>query len=126
MALLTQAEARALLKPKRNKYGVAPKEQRTYAGRCYMSKLECRYAQQLDVWRLAGAVKDWCPQVRFDLHALGGKVVGGYVADFQVNWADGRVEIIDCKGVMTEMARWKLKHLELERGIKVNIVRTVK
>lgn len=35
-----------------------------------------------------------------------------YVADFKVTYADGRVEIIDCKGMKTEAYKIKKKLFE--------------
>ena len=120
---LSQAEARELLQPKRNKYNVAPKEQRTYGGRTYDSKAEMVYAQQLDVWKQAGAVKEWFPQVPFILHAPSGEKIGSYVADFRVNWADGSVTWVDVKGLMTPLSRWKIRHCESEYSVKIQIVK---
>jgi hypothetical protein len=122
---LTPEEFRALAKPKRSKYGVGPKEGRTYGGRVYDSVLECRYAQQLDVWKAAGAVSTWTPQIVFVLHAKGGEPIGKYWCDFRVWFADGHSEFVECKGVDLPLGKWKRKHCEAEYGVKVTLVKKV-
>lgn len=123
MATLTPAEFRAMTARKTNKYNVAAKEQRTYGGRVYASAAEMRYAQQLDVWKMAGAVKDWFPQVPFVLHAPGGKALGKYLADFKVLWADGSITFVDTKGFETPLFKWKRKHVEAEFSVCIQVVK---
>jgi hypothetical protein len=123
MSLLSVAEFRDLSKPKRSKYGVGPKESRTYGGRVYDSALEMRYAQLLDTWKLAGAVKAWWPQVWFLLHAPGGVKVGSYILDFKVLYVDGHLEYVECKGLDAPLGKWKRKHCEAEYGIKITVVK---
>lgn len=48
--------------------------------------------------------------------------VGWYIADFDYNErGTGRV-VEDFKGYTTPLARWKLRHFELQYGIKVRII----
>lgn len=123
MSLLTQAEARNLLAPTRNKYHVAPKEQRTYAGRVYASKAEMQFAQHLDVLKLGGAVKDWWPQVPLVLHTPKGLALGRYLADFKVLQADDSVAWYEVKGMDLALGKWKRKHAESEYGLDILVVR---
>lgn len=110
------------LSVKANKYGVSDASQRTYGGRLYASKAEMAKAQELDMLVNAGIVDRWFPQPRFALHVKG-SLIGHYVADFKVVYADGRVEHLDVKGFMPELCRWKLKMLKAEYGIDVVITR---
>jgi hypothetical protein len=91
--------ARGQLLP-RNKYGVAPKELRTYNRQVYASKAEANRAFILDRLLRAigpGAVERWERQPRFQL----GTPLNVYVADFLVHEADGSVHAEDVKGFRT-------------------------
>ncbi len=88
----------------RNKYNVAPPEERTYKGWLYDSKAEKRYAEQLD---MAPDVVWWMRQPRFDL----GEDIR-YAADFLVVERDrsGTVDlefihVVDVKGKETAKFR---------------------
>lgn len=97
-------------------------------GRRFDSKLELRYAQKLDLEWQAGAVAWYTRQVPF---LLEGGVT--YRADFLVvrptdpfgSRAPSAVliEIIDCKGVMTQESRNKMKQVQARYGIIVMISR---
>jgi hypothetical protein len=130
MSLLSVSEFKALAQPRRSKYGVAPASERAYGGKTYMSKLECGYAQLLDTWKLAGAVKEWTGQVAFVLHAPGllfsrkkPPVLGRYICDFKIVWETGRVEYVETKGFMTPLGKWKLAHCQAEYNLKITLVR---
>lgn len=118
---LTVAEFRALVKPRVNKYKTAPKADRVYGGRVWASALECRYAQTLDVWKMAGAVESWRSQIPFILHA-GGKKIGKHVVDFHVIYADGHDEWVETKGADLELGKFKRQLTEAEYGIKIHVV----
>lgn len=52
---------------KRNKYGVAPKDERTHNGVVYDSKAEMEYAQGLDLLLKGGLITGWIRQVTIPL-----------------------------------------------------------
>jgi len=96
--------------------------QTEYGGRQFMSKKEAEYAMQLDYMRKATSPRDkvveWVPQVPFQV-VLNGKKICKYIADFKVTYADGRVEIVDVKGVRTDVYRLKKKLVEAQYGIQI-------
>jgi hypothetical protein len=68
------------------------------------SKAEARTYTKLQLLRRAGEV------TKFDIHPVFVLPAGiKYEADFRVYWADGRVEIVDVKGVKTAVYRLKKK-----------------
>lgn len=96
-------------------------------GRRFDSKLELRYAQRLDLEWQAGTVAWYTRQVPFLLE-------GGitYRADFLVVRPDPfssrvppvfLIEVIDCKGVMTQGSRNKMRQVHARYGITVQIAR---
>ena len=91
-------------------------------GITFDSKLEADYYVKLKGRRECGVVKWFIRQVPFGLP-------GGITwrADFLVVWSqyvgDQDVEVIDCKGVMTDVARIKIAQVEALYGITVKIVR---
>lgn len=80
---------------KRHKYGVAPKEQRTYDGIVYHSKAEAIRAQQLDVLLHSHAIKDWKRQVTIPLGEDFKTVVDFVVTEWHEKYAE------EVKGVET-------------------------
>lgn len=111
------------------KYLVVPKTlskyrnvQTEYAGIKFMSKKEANYAAQLDWQKKARDPKEkvvrWVPQVPFQV-ILNGVKICKYIADFEVTYADGRVEIVDVKGVRTDVYRLKKKLVEAQYGIRI-------
>lgn len=84
-----------------NKYGVSPKELRTYNGVVYHSKAEMRDATWLDVLRAAGMVRWWLRQVRVPLGD------DALVIDFLVCDNNGTVYAYERKGYETSV--WKRK-----------------
>lgn len=82
------------------------------------SKAEgAHYLHLKNLWSL-GQLKWFVRQVPFRLQ-------GGfkYVADFLVYWTDGRIEVDEVKGCMTDLARLKIRQTEAIYGIKVNIIK---
>lgn len=75
-----------------------------YDGRKYHSKKEAGYARELDMLSKARVdaqrVVSWLPQVKYRLEVNGVKIAD-YILDFKVEYADGRVEYVDVKGVRT-------------------------
>ena len=85
---------------RRNKFGAKPT---IVDGKRFMSKLEAkRYGQLKLLWE-AGEITSFTCQKRYPL-------IAGitYIADFEIEWADGRVTVEDVKGVETEV--FKIKH----------------
>ena len=77
-----------------------------YNGQRYDSKLEAKYAQDLD-WRIdAGEVKEWDRQVKLEL-TMHGKKLCNYYIDFRVVLQDDSVQYVEVKGFPTML--WKLK-----------------
>jgi hypothetical protein len=91
----------------------------------YDSVLECRYAQQLDVWKAAGAVHEWWSQIVFELHAPNGRRIGKHVLDFKVLHSTGYVAWVEVKGYDTPLGKWKRRHCEFEHNIKIEVVKKV-
>jgi hypothetical protein len=92
----------------KNKYSAVRTE---YKGEWYDSKKEARYAAQLDLLRHAMYAKDRVVNVerqpKFELVKKPNIMI--YRADFRVTYADGRIEVVDVKGIKTPVFKLKLK-----------------
>jgi len=73
---------------------VRPREERTYKGVLYASKLEARRAVYLDTLIELGEVREWSRQPIF---ILGTDPVTKYRADFHIVWKNGNVTFEDVK-----------------------------
>lgn len=98
----------------RSKYGNISQ---TYEGRTYHSKFEASIARDLDIARKAAdpreKVVDWTPQYKVELRSpTTGKLMAKYYCDFFVEYADGRKELLEAKGMETEVYRLKRRMLE--------------
>ena len=82
-----------------------------YNGITYHSKLEARYAAELDFRLKAKDIKSWERQVKLDLRVNGMHITNYYI-DFIVTHNDGSREFTEVKGYPTEV--WRLKWLILE------------
>jgi hypothetical protein len=108
--------------PKPRKYRNQPVE---VDGVRFDSKREAQRYQSLMVAYKAGRISDLELQVRFDLHAPNGDLIGRYVADFTYRLVapgmatHGRLFVEDAKGVRTPLYRWKKKHFEAEYGLRI-------
>lgn len=109
-------------KQSRNKYGNLKTE---YNGYIYMSGKEAKYAMLLDKLKKAHNVYDRVDyfenQPPFQI-ILNGVKICKYYGDFKVFYCDGRVEIIDVKGVKTQLYRLKKRLVEAQYGIKIKEV----
>ena len=81
------------------------------------SKAEANYYKSLKLLKKAGEIKDFELQPTYilqDGYKRGKRKVQPitYKADFLVTYTDGRQEIIDCKGMKTEVYRIKKKIFE--------------
>lgn len=90
---------------KKNKYNAV---RQTYKGRSYDSKLEARYAAQLDVLIAAGEVRRWEPQKTLKC-IVNGFEICRYALDFYVEFMDGRIEYWEVKSKGTMTAAWRIK-----------------
>lgn len=86
-------------------------------GITFDSKKEADYYCELKMLKLAGVVASFERQVPFELqpkYKKCGKTVRAirYLADFVVAYADGHTEVVDVKGVRTEVYKLKRKILE--------------
>jgi hypothetical protein len=109
----TLAEWAATQKPvRRNKYGVAPKEQRTWRGVVYDSKREMAEGQSLCQRLERGEIKALERQRAFVLWSgLRGEIpVAKHVVDFVIEHLDGKLECVEVKSPATKTAVWRLKH----------------
>ena len=85
-----------------------------YNGIKYDSRKDAAFAQSLDLQMHARGpdrVESWERQVRFPVH-VNDRLVCTYVCDFLVRYADGRKELVEVKGVWTDVARLKRKLFE--------------
>lgn len=106
----------------RNKYGVAPKEDRIYNGVLYASKKEAKFAAELDLRKKAGDISFWLRQVPFALP--GGSV---YRLDFMAftrldDEAAWLVDYIEVKGRDLPMGKLKRHQTEEIYHISIRVV----
>lgn len=87
-----------------NKYGSV---RQTVNGYSYMSKLEAKYAFELDLRVKAKDIKSWERQVKVELKGENGSKVCNYFVDFLITHNDGLLEYVEVKGFITDL--WKLK-----------------
>lgn len=110
----------------KNKFGVAPKAQRTLNGKVYDSKLEKNYRIHLNkLTKAIGAkfrVVDIKEQLPFEC-IVNGKKICTYICDFAVQYADGRIEYVDTKGVVTPEFRLKKKLVEALFPVSIKVVK---
>lgn len=93
-----------------------------YNGTVFHSKKEAEYAMRLDMLKKAKGYHDkvhsYEMQIPFQITVNNIKICR-YIADFRVNYHDGREEIVDVKGVRTQMYSLKKKLVEAQYGIKI-------
>lgn len=82
---------------KGNKYN---NTKQNYGGHHYDSKKEASYAQQLDLRKLAGDIKDYDRQFKLDLRVNGYKICSWKI-DFRITHNDDSFEFIEVKGFET-------------------------
>ncbi len=113
--------------PRRSKYGNV---KTVFQGLTFDSKAELRYYHVLLALKQAGDIIDFERQVPFVLQEAfrdhAGKLIRAltYRADFVV-YHDGYTEIIDVKGIETEVfkLKWKLmKYLHKDKNYRLSIV----
>ena len=100
----------------------APRENKYHNAKCeadgivFDSVLEKNYYCELKMRRMAGEIKDFELQVPFILQPSfkrNGKTERAikYIADFVVHYPDGHKQVVDTKGMRTEMFKLKRKML---------------
>lgn len=95
----------------RSKYGA---QATVVEGLRFPSKREAKDFQQILLLQRAGEIRWFCRQPRFWLAGV------EYVADFMLCMAcDGRIRVIDSKGVRTQAYRIKAKQMQQIYGITV-------
>lgn len=90
---------------KKNKYNAV---KQTYKGKSYDSKLEAKYAFQLDVLKSSGEVKEWTPQKTL-LCEVNGILICRYSLDFYVVYTNGKEEYWEVKSNATKTYAWTIK-----------------
>lgn len=103
----------------RSKYGNLKTE---YNGTVFHSKKEAEYAKTLDWMKKITTPSDRV--LRYDMQVpfqiiMNGIKIAKYIADFKVFYADGSEEIIDVKGVRTNIYVLKKKLVEAQYGVKI-------
>lgn len=100
----------------------------------FASQAEARRWRLLLLREKGGVIRQLRRQVAYDLHVRLGKApwgetvppikLGKYIADFTYFNDTDQLVVEDVKGAgLTDIAIWKMKHVEAEYGIKVNIVK---
>lgn len=105
--------------PKKNKYGNVRTE---YNGRSFMSKKEADFARRLEHLRHAKNISDRVTKVEYQVPykiLIKNKLIFHYFADFRVTYADNHQEVIDVKGVRTDVYKIKKKAVEAEYDIQI-------
>lgn len=82
-----------------------------YNGIIYDSGFEADYAKELDFRLKAKDIKNWKRQIKCSMD-IGDMHICNYIVDFEVEHNDGSFELIECKGMETEIWRLKRKLLE--------------
>lgn len=101
---------------------ITPRENKYHNNKCeadgivFDSVLEKNYYCELKMRRMAGEIKDFELQVPFILQPSfkrNGKTERAikYIADFVVHYPDGHKQVVDTKGMRTEMFKLKRKML---------------
>ena len=108
----------------KNKYGNKKVE---VDGITFDSALEARYYKHLKLLKEQGIVKDFELQPKFvllDKFKKNGKTYRAitYNADFKVEYADGRVEVIDVKGMVTQQFELRRKLFEYRYPYELKLI----
>lgn len=106
---------------RRNKFGAI----RVQAdGITFDSKAEHARYQYLKLLEKCKKIDCLSVHKRYPLYAgFQSKQIGSYELDFvYLDVEKGRWMYEDVKGVMTPLSKWKIRHFELQEGLKVTIV----
>ena len=97
---------------KNNKFGAV---KQTYNGYPYHSKMEAKYAMELDLRVKCKDIKSWERQKKMELTAHGKKICN-YFIDFVITHNNGSLEYVEIKGF--ETSTWRLKWKLFEAVMK--------
>lgn len=86
-------------------------------GFIFDSKREATRYQDLKIMEREGLIRDLVLQKRYELEVNGIRI-GAYVADF-VYTEDGQSIVEDCKGIRTDLYKWKRKLMRAIYGIEI-------
>ncbi|MEK3887748.1 DUF1064 domain-containing protein [Bacillus sp. FSL K6-3431] len=122
---MTVDQYREVSKPKRSKYG---NKKTTLDGIVFDSKAEAKYYQQLKWLQECKEILFFRTQLRYLLQEAfekNGKTHRKieYVADFEVHRKDGSIEVIDVKGVKTDVFRMKEKMFHKKYSHKLYLIK---
>lgn len=126
MTRMSLAEYRKIRKPKRkSKYGNRKVE---VDGHVFDSNAESKYYQQLKWLEEHGEILFFRLQPRYRLQdgfEKDGKKHRpiDYIADFEVHHLDGSIEVVDVKGVLTDVFKIKQKLFENKFPHKLTLVK---
>jgi hypothetical protein len=112
---------------KRSKYRAIPT---VVDGIRFSSKAEAKRYGELKLLERAGEISDLNRQQRYPLRAYeyedkDTQEIGHYVGDFEY-LEKGKWVVEDVKGFMTPLAKWKIKHFEIQYGIKVQLIKSAR
>lgn len=106
------------LRSRANKFGAKRCE---IDGIKFDSLLEGRRWQELQLLRKAGKIGVVLVHQRHALY-VDGTMIGHYESDFDYYDDQSQFHVEDCKGHITALAKWKIKHYETQTGRKVEII----
>lgn len=92
-----------------------------YKGEKYHSKKEAEYARELDLRVKCKDIKSWVRQVKQPL-VVNSIKIADYIIDFRIVHNNGQHELVEIKGMWTDVAKLKVKLFETLTGNKVTIV----
>ena len=87
------------------------------------SKLEAKYYSILKLKQSEGEVLFFLRQVPLHIHGSEKSANIKYVCDFQVFYADGRVEFVDIKGMETTDFKMKKKLVEANYPVEITVLK---
>ncbi|MDL4842814.1 DUF1064 domain-containing protein [Aquibacillus rhizosphaerae] len=110
---------------RRSKYG---NKKIVIDGHKFDSKAEARYYQELIYRKKAGDIKDFSLQPRFELQPKYKKANKSirkieYISDFEIEYADGSIEIVDVKGAITKEFALKRKLFDYHYDLKLSVLK---
>lgn len=90
----------------------------------FASKREADKAAELTLWQKAGAIADLEFQVKYELiPKQEGESALSYIADFRFrDLKDGKIHVLDSKGMRTDVYRIKRKLMLFRHGISIEEV----
>lgn len=100
---------------RKNKYSAV---RQTYGGYSFASKMEARFARDLDLRLKAKDIVAWEPQPKIELRGENGSLIATYKLDFKIVHHNGQIELVEVKGFQTR--DWRLKWKLAEDKYKNN------